>query len=134
MPEEKETPATVRPGKAKVDYIDTSFENASPLWYEGQADGTVKIHLVYDQERGSPNRAAGHIHFAVEAKSGTEVTLEFTNLDNVWNGQPGSIARELKTAVVSEDGKRWTPKRLESLPGNRIQLRLQMPGPYLNGG
>ena len=36
----------------------TGFENASPLWYE-IADGVIRINLLYDHERASPNRAAG---------------------------------------------------------------------------
>ena len=46
-----------------LEFIDTSFENASPLWYEAAPDGTVLVHLLYDHERSSPNRAAGHFHF-----------------------------------------------------------------------
>ena len=114
-----------------LEFIDTSFENASPIWYEIAADGVVLIHLLYDQERSSPNRAAGHIHLQLQAKPGSRLTLEFTNLDNVWNGVSGSIARELKTVVTSENGRDWTPVPLESLPANRVRLHLQMSGPRL---
>ncbi len=27
-------------------FIDTSFENASPIWYEFGPDGTVLVHLL----------------------------------------------------------------------------------------
>jgi hypothetical protein len=37
----------------------------------------VLVHLLYDHERSSPNRAAGHIHFLLHAKSGSRLTLEF---------------------------------------------------------
>src|SRR5438552_19056104 len=85
-----------------LEFIDTSFENASPVWYEFAPDGTVLIHLLYDHERSSSNRAAGHIHFQLHAKPGSRLTLEFRNLDNVWNGVSGSIARELKAVVIPE--------------------------------
>jgi len=114
-----------------LDFIDTGFENASPLWYELDADGTIQIHLLYDHERSSPNRAAGHIHFRLHARAGSKLTLEFRNLDNVWNGQPGSVAGELKTMVISENGRDWTPLPTESLPGNRVRLTVAMPGPRL---
>ena len=104
-----------------VDFIDTSIENASPLWYD-VADGVVRIHLIYDHERASPNRAAGHVHFLLNARPGTKLTLEFLNLDNVWNGQPGSVAGELKTMAISDDGRAWKTVPTESLPGNRVQL------------
>src|SRR5688572_19174761 len=114
-----------------LEFIDTSFENASPLWYDFAPDGSVRIHLLYDHERSSPNRAAGHIHFQLQAKPGSRLTLEFTNLDNVWNGVSGSIARELKAVVISENGRDWKPVSLESLPENRVRLHVEMPGPRL---
>ena len=114
-----------------LEYIDTSFENASPLWYDFAADGTIAVHLIYDHERSSPNRAAGHFHFRLQAKTGSKLTLEFKNLDNVWNGKPGSVARELKVAVISPDGRHWRPVPTESLPENRVRLSVVMPGPQL---
>ena len=116
---------------AGLDFIDTNFENASPAWYERDADGTIQIHLLYDHERSSPNRAAGHIHLRLHGRTGARLTLEFRNLDNVWNGTPGSVAGELKSVVVSEDGRNWRPVPTDSLPGNRIRLTLVMPGPTL---
>lgn len=114
-----------------LEFIDTSFENASPLWYESATDGTVRLFLLYDHERSSPNRAAGHIHFLIHAAPGSKLTLEFLNLNNVWNGKPGSVARELKTLVISEDGRNWKPMPTQALPGNRVQLQVEMPGPRL---
>ena len=110
---------------AGLEFIDTGFENASPLWYD-VVDNVVRIHLIYDHERASPNRAAGHIHFRIHARPGTTLTLEFLNLDNVWNGQPGSVAGELKTVAISDDGRTWKTVPTESLPGNRVQLHVQM--------
>ena len=123
---------SVVPGsRSGLDFVDTGFENASPLWYEFAADGTIQIHLLYDHERSSPNRAAGHIHFLLHARTGSKLTLEFRNLDNVWNGQPGSVAVELRTMVISENGRDWTPLPTDSLPGNRGRLTVDMPGPKL---
>ncbi len=112
-------------------FIDTSVENASPLWYD-IADNAIRLHLLYDHERASPNRAAGHIHFVLHATPGASLTLEFRNLDNVWNGQPGSVAGELKSVAISDDGKVWRTISTESLPGNRVQLRVTMTGPTLH--
>ncbi|QEH39087.1 Zinc carboxypeptidase [Aquisphaera giovannonii] len=114
-----------------LEFLDTGFENASPLWYEAAPDGAILVHLLYDHERSSPNRAAGHIHFRIVAKPSTALTLEFRNLDNVWNGRPASIADELKVVVVSPDGKAWKPVPLERLPGDRVRLAVTMPGPSL---
>jgi hypothetical protein len=114
-----------------VDFIDTSVENGSPLWYD-IVDNVVRLHLIYDHERAAPNRAAGHIHFVLHARPGATLTLEFRNLDNVWNGQPGSVAGELKTVALSDDGTMWRTVPTESLPGNRVQLRVTMTGPRLH--
>ena len=62
-----------------LDFIDTSFENASPVWYERAPDGTIRVHLLYDHERSSPNRAAGHIHLRLHGRTGSRFTLEFMN-------------------------------------------------------
>ena len=86
------------------------------------------VHLLYDHERASPNRAAGHIHFLLEGAPGTRLTLELTNLDNVWNGQPGSVARELKALVVSTNGRQWTSVATRTVPRDRIQVDLELPG------
>jgi hypothetical protein len=110
--------------------IDTSFENASPLTYE-VVDGIIRVNLEYDHERDSPNRAAGHIHFLVHAKPGSKLTFEFRNLDNVWNGQPASVAGELKSLSLSEDGRKWRAVETRSLPGNRVQLHVEMPSARL---
>jgi hypothetical protein len=118
-------------GSAALDFIDTSIENGSPLWYE-IVDNVVRINLIYDHERSSPNRAAGHIHFVLHARPGASLTLEFRNLDNVWNGQPGSVAGELKTVAISDDGKAWRTVPTDGLPGNRVQLRVTMTGPRLH--
>src|SRR5688572_3415876 len=119
------------PANHPLEFIDTGFENASPVWYEFAPDGTVLVHLLYDHERSSPNRAAGHIHIKLHAKTGAKLTLEFKNLDNVWNSTPGSIARELIAVVISEDRRNWMSVATEILPENRILLHLEMPGPRL---
>lgn len=116
---------------AGLDYIDTSIENASPLWYEATADGLIRIHLLYDHERSSPNRAAGHLHFLIHGKTGLRLKMEFLNLDNVWNGRPGSVAKELKTVVVSENGRDWQTLATTLVSSNRVLLELEMPGPRL---
>jgi hypothetical protein len=123
-------PAAQTPPTA-LEFIDTSFENASPLWYDVAPDGTIQLHLVYDHERASPNRAAGHVHFRIHARPGAKLTFEFKNIDNVWNGQPGSVAGELKTMMVSEDGRTWKSVPTDPLPGNRVRLSVTMPGATL---
>ena len=117
--------------KTGLEFIDTSFENASPLWYEFADDNSIQIHLLYDQERNSPNRAAGHFHFQLNARPGSKLTLELTNFDNIYDGRLDSIASGVKLAMISQDGMKWHPVPMENLPGNRVRLAVEMPGPQL---
>jgi hypothetical protein len=41
------------------------------------------------------------------------------------------VARELKTMVVSENGREWRPIATESLPGDRVRLSVKLSGPRL---
>jgi len=129
--QEEKSQESSKPPSANLEFIDTGFENASPVWYETAADGTILVYLLYDHERSSPNRAAGHFHFRLHAKPGSVLTLEFKNLENVYNGRRASVANELKAAVTSTDGKTWRPLALEALAVDRVRLTVTMPGPVL---
>src|SRR3954468_5408793 len=107
-------------------FIENAFENASPLWYSVDEEGHIQVHLVYDHEYGAPNRAALHCHFRVYGQVGSEIVLDFNNLDNVWNGLNSMVSGELRSVVVSEDEKTWTPVKTQSIPGNRSRLTLKM--------
>ena len=64
--DDKPSDAPVHTG---LQFINTSFENASPLYWETDEEGVIHIHMIYDQERSSPNRANGHWHFQLQACS-----------------------------------------------------------------
>ena len=40
--------------KPTVYYLNTSFDNASPLQWQVDEDGTVQVFLLFDYERNSP--------------------------------------------------------------------------------
>ena len=107
-------------------YINTTFENASPLFWEVGDSGEVNVFLLYDHERSSPNRAAGHWHFRVEAPEGSELTIVLNNLLNIYNGRKGSPAKDTTISYVSPDGKSWRAGETELLDGDRLRLTLQM--------
>lgn len=114
---------------AGLHFISTAFENASPLWWEADADGAIHIHLSYDQERDSPNRANGHWLFRIDAEPGTELTLLLEPLANVWNGR---LTRpEARVSFVSDDGQTWRPTDVEPVDAQRLRLRVRMVGPQL---
>lgn len=112
-------------------FIATHFENASPLWWEVGDEGELNIHLLYDHERASPNRAAGHWFFQLQAPAGSNWRLILHNFDNVWNGRPGSPVSDHTISYVSQDARSWTPVETVLLPGNRLRINVEMPGPSL---
>jgi hypothetical protein len=114
-----------------LEFINTAFENASPLYWEIDADGTIQVYLVYDQERSSPNRANGHWHFQIQARPGAKLKVVLNNLENVWNGKKASVATSQTISFLSENGRDWRPTRMKLLGSNRLQLDLEMPGPKL---
>ncbi len=107
-------------------YINTTFENASPLFWEIGDAGEINVFLMYDHERSSPNRAAGHWHFRVEAPQGVALTIVLNNLQNIYNGRKGSPASDRTISYISPDGNNWRPAEMELLDGDRLKLTLQM--------
>lgn len=109
-----------------VFYIDTSFENASPLWWKMDQQGHVQIYLNYDQERDSPNRANGHWHFKVQAAPGSTYTLVLNHLNNVWNGKPGVPVSDQTICKVSEDGDNWRTIQTDIVHKDQLRFEIKM--------
>ena len=107
-------------------FINTTFENASPLFWEINEQGQVEISLLYDHQRASRNRAAGHWHFRVEAPKGSQLTLILGNLDNIYNGRKGAVGKPGTMSFTSVDGRHWQPAEMTLLDDNRLQLELAM--------
>lgn len=90
------------------------------------------VHLLYDHERDSPNRAAGHIRFTLHGTPGARVTLEFVNLDNVYNGRAASVVPSVHTLSVSDDGRTWRVLPLEHPAPTRARVTLELTGAQLH--
>jgi hypothetical protein len=114
-------------------FLDTSFENASPLYWEADANNLVNVYLIYDRERAAPNRANGHWFFQVQAKPGAELTFVLHNFDNVWNGQKGSPIDARTVCFLSPDGRSWQTIPTEKTADNllRFQVRVDQGSLYL---
>lgn len=110
-----------------ISFINTAFENASPLQWTIDPDGTAQIEVMYDYERDSPNRAAGHWHFQLQGQPGAELTLVLRNFDNVWNGRPGVPVSKKSICFTSSDGKRWDIIPVEYLAdSHRVRIRVKL--------
>jgi len=107
-------------------FLNTTFENGSPLYWETDANNVVHVYLVYDQERASPNRANGHWFFQVQAKPGAELTFVLHNFDNVWNGQQGSPIDKRTVGFVSQDGRSWQAFPAEKTADNFLRFKVRV--------
>lgn len=119
--------AATPPPSHPLSFIHTGFENASPLQWSIDPDGTVQIGMLYDYERDSPNRAAGHWHFQLQGQPGAEVTLVLSNFDNIYNGRPGAAVSKKSICFTSSDGRRWDVIPAEFLEeGHRLKVRVKL--------
>ena len=88
----------------------------------------MHIHLLYDYERNSPNRAAGHWHFQLQAEGGSDLVLVLHNFDNIYNGKGGPAVSKRSICYTSSDGRQWKVLPTELLEGNLLRLRIHMDG------
>ena len=119
-------PVTPEPSRSDLQFINTGFENASPLQWTVQPDGTVHVYMLYDYERTSPNRAAGHWHFQIQAQSGSDLALVLHNFDNIYNGRPGAAVSDKTICFASADGRTWKALPTEKLEGSAIRIHVHM--------
>jgi zinc carboxypeptidase len=121
----------VPPTMAKQDsgliFINTSFENACPLYWEADPNGLVHIYLVYDHERASPNRANGHWFFQIQARPGAELTLVLHNFENIYNGRKSSPANNGTPSFVSADGDNWRAIPTELTADHGLKFTVSAP-------
>lgn len=120
--------AAVQNGKSEgtFEFINTSFQNASPLFWEVDAEGSIIVNLIYDHERGSINRANGHWYFQLQAQAGSDQTIILKNFDNIWNGMKGSPVSERTSCYLSNDGVTWKAVAAEKTKDNRIRIKVHM--------
>jgi len=114
-----------------LDFIYTGFENASPVNWEMDDNGTVHIKLFYDHERCSSNRAAGHWYVQLQGEVGTDLVIMLENFDNVWNGKKSSPVSDRTNCYLSADGISWSAIATEKTPDMKFQVHLDTNRLYL---
>jgi len=113
--------------KTPLIYINTHFENGSPLHWQVEPDGKILVSLMYDHERNSLNRACGHWFFRVVAEPGSDLTLILQNFYNIWNGRMDlSDATEKTTCYISQDGQTWANLPIKKLAGQKLEVKIHM--------
>jgi len=127
-------PVTCEFMESPVEYVNSNFENASPLFWENLPDGTAMVHILYDHERNSPNRASNHVYFEVQAKKGSDITLKIQYFDEIWNGKKVSSHSLLKNYYVSPDGKIWSTVPAELTEnGHIVKIHMNTGNIYVAG-
>jgi len=109
-----------------LDFIYTGFENASPVNWEVDDDGIVHIKLLYDHERCSPNRAAGHWYVQLQGEAGTDITIMLENFYNVWNGRKSSPISDRTNCYISADGDSWSIIPAEKTADNCLKFKVHL--------
>jgi hypothetical protein len=100
------------PNRPKFDiYIDTFFENASPMSWEQIQPGVIALHPIQDHQRFSPNMQISHINLKVhttDPKMRRSIRFVVHRVSNCWNGirQP-AINHSPMSWVVSSDDQNW---------------------------
>lgn len=112
--------------RTQLKYINTSFENASQLDWQIDSNGVINLYLIYDHERSSPNRAADHWYFQIQAEPGSDLTLTLNNFDNIWNGRKAIPISDSTNCLISEDGINWVSIPTEFMVGNSLKFKVHM--------
>lgn len=108
-------------------YINTLFENASPLFWQVEPDGKITINLIYDHQRNSLNRAVSHWYFQILARAGSDLTLVLQNFYNIWNEKTDlSDATDETICFISENGEDWSDIPTTWLKGQKLELKIHM--------
>ena len=111
-------------------FIDTYFENASPLRWDTRDNDVVELMTIHDHERFRPNQQFNHWNFKIRAtkqKIGSTITFKVAHIESRWNGRPTSafLGHKLVTAV-SSDGKEWKTVPTEELKDDQFALQFQI--------
>jgi len=111
-------------------FIDTYFENASPLRWDLRDGDVVELEMIHDHARFKPNQQLTHWNFKVRAtkeKVGSTITFKVANVEGCWNGVPNLAFGKYKLAVsVSPNGTDWKTIPTENIKDGRYGLQFRV--------
>lgn len=109
-------------------YINTAFENGSPLDWEVRADGVLELWPQFCYQHGPQgNRQLTHWHFRLHATAGESLRLRLPPRDNIWEGSRGSAFITRTGNQMSADGVHWTPFSWELQEDKGLEATIVMP-------
>jgi hypothetical protein len=65
----------------------------------------------------------------VHGQPEVQLRFEIVNLDNVWNGTPGSVAKEWQAISVSDDGRNWRVIDADNSSGVSVRFAVTLTRP-----
>ena len=109
-------------------FIESTFENASPLDWHPLGPDALFLHMVVDRERFGRNAQITHLHFKVHVRQprGQTVLLHVGHSENCWNDrpQPAWVGDERIAYRYSlDDGVTWETAEAEILQESRYLIR-----------
>lgn len=111
-------------------WVDTYFENASPLVWELKDETTLDVMPLHDHQRFGPNRQLTHWNFKIRSTpemAGKTVTVVMGDAANVWNGKPSPALRPHRlAAAVSSDGTNWACVPTENFKEGPLALQYKV--------
>jgi len=109
-------------------YINTAFENGSPLDWEVTADGVLELWPQFDYEHGpSGNRQLTHWHFRLHGEAGQTLRLRLPPRWNVWEGRRGPAFVTRTGNSLSVDGVHWQQFFWELGEDKSLETELVLP-------
>ena len=108
-------------------YINTSFENGSPMNWEERDDGTLVFEPLFDYERGFRNRQLTHWHFSLRGTKGQTVRLRIPPKENIYGGKRVNAFAPRIGNQMSADGVSWTPVVFEQGEDRSIEATVTLP-------
>lgn len=125
-----EPAANARLFKSPGIFIDTYFENGSPLRWDLRDNDVVELEMSHDHERFKPNQQLTHWNFKIHAakeKIGSTITFKIANVEGRWNGMPSPTFGKSNLSVsVSPNGMDWKTIPTENLKDERYGLQFQV--------
>ncbi|HEY3322978.1 MAG TPA: M14 family zinc carboxypeptidase [Planctomycetota bacterium] len=111
-------------------FIDTYFENGSPLRWDLRDNDVVELEMSHDHERFKANQQLTHWNFKILAKKekiGSTITFKVANVEGCWNGNKSPSFGKFNLAVsVSSNGTDWKTISTENIKDGRYGLQFQV--------
>ncbi|OGV67439.1 MAG: hypothetical protein A3K19_15340 [Lentisphaerae bacterium RIFOXYB12_FULL_65_16] len=109
-------------------YVNTAFENGSPLDWDVLDDGTLELRPQFDYEHGpAMNRQLTHWHFRVHGTKGQTLRLRMAPRENIYGGRRVNAFAKRIGNQMSVDAVNWTPFVFEQKEDKSIEATVTLP-------